>query len=121
MSALLQTADFKLVVRQILAMGVQAPSGGNSQPWRFELAGNTVDVYMMPERDHEILNFKNRGTLLAHGMLIETIAIAARYFGFEPCIELLPDPKRPYLTATIHFEYVGSTSDTSPNAGRTRM
>lgn len=68
------------VIQKILEAGAQAPSGSNSQPWRFEVAGGTISIIMLPEKDHPILNFRNRGTLLAHRALIENIVIAAAHY-----------------------------------------
>lgn len=92
------------VLRQILEAGAMAPSGGNSQPWRFERHGDALTIWMLAERDHPVLNFRRRGTLLAHGMLIESIAIATRHHGYRPIIDLLPDPALPALSARVRFE-----------------
>ncbi len=92
------------IIRKILEAGAQAPSGSNSQPWRFEVKDGIVSVFMTPEKDHAILNFRNRGTILANGTLIENMVIAARHYGFEPSVEMFPDPARPNLVANIRFE-----------------
>ncbi len=94
----------KRVVLAILEAAAQTPSGGNSQPWRFEVEPGALHLYMLPEKDHPVLNCRNRGTLLAHGMLIETIAIAARHHGFSPLIDILPVSDQPAFTAKIRFE-----------------
>ena len=105
------------VMREILEAGVQAPSGGNSQPWRFELRGDALAVWMLAEKDHPILNFRRRGTLLAHGMLIESLALATRHHGYRPIIDLLPDNDQPALSALIRFEAdAGEVSDSDLHA-----
>lgn len=91
------------IIQKILEAGVQAPSGGNSQPWKFKLTGETLQIFMIPDRDHAILNFHSRGTLLAHGALIENISIAARHYGFEAEIKLFPDNADPNLVAEVRF------------------
>ncbi|HVM76853.1 MAG TPA: hypothetical protein VMU07_01740 [Candidatus Paceibacterota bacterium] len=92
------------VVRKILEAGVLAPSGGNSQPWRFEVSNGVISVFMIPERDHPVLNFRNRGTILANGALIENMAIAARHYGFDPVIDEFSDPNQPNLVAKMAFQ-----------------
>jgi Nitroreductase family len=89
------------IIRRILEAGAQAPSGSNSQPWVFEVKDSEVRVRMLPEKDHPILNFKNRGTLLAHGALIENIAVAAEHYGFGCDIRLLPEKNDGSLVAEI--------------------
>lgn len=89
------------ISRKILEAGVQAPSGGNSQPWRFEVSGNTIAIYMLPERDHPILNFRNRGTILAIGCLIENISVASIHYALKADINLFPDKNKNNYVANI--------------------
>lgn len=91
-------------IQKIIEAGCRAPSGSNSQPWRFAVDNNQISVFALPEKDHPILNFRHRGTWLAHGALIENILIASRHFGYETDVELLPDKNNPKFIAKISFE-----------------
>lgn len=88
-------------IRKILNAGVQAPSGSNSQPWRFGVRGDVVTVFMIPEKDHPILNVQNRGTLMAIGALLENVVIAAAHYGVRAAVSILPDKKNPSIAATV--------------------
>ncbi len=90
-------------IQKIIEAGCQAPSGSNSQPWRFEVSENAITVIAEPEKDHPVLNFRNRGTLFAHGALIENIRIAAEHFGYQANIKLFPDKTNQNITATINL------------------
>lgn len=81
-----------------------APSGGNSQPWRFEAIENAINVIAEPEKDHPVLNFRNRGTWVAHGALLENIVIAAMHHGYSANVITFPDPARPNQTARVILE-----------------
>jgi hypothetical protein len=59
---------------------------------------------MTPEKDHPILNFRNRGTILANGCLIENISIAADHYGFRTDIKLFPDQNDKNFVATITLQ-----------------
>lgn len=83
----------KNIIKQIIEAGNLAPSGGNSQPWKFKVNNNLIEVISLPEKDHPILNFKNRGTHIAHGALIENIETASLFFGYKPYFELFPEEK----------------------------
>lgn len=98
-------------ISKILESAVYAPSGSNSQPWRFRVSDGLIYVYALPEKDHPVLNFRNRGTWVAHGALIENIAIASREFGYRADIELSPDRKDPKLTAKIRLEKAAVNKD----------
>ena len=91
-------------IKKILEAGVQAPSGGNSQPWKFKISDNQVDIFYFPEKDHPILNFKNRGTLIAHGALIENIKIAASSLGYKSALTLFPINQETKILASFVFE-----------------
>ena len=58
-------------IEQIIRELVNAPSGDNSQPWRFEMGDSEVRLFNLVGRDATLFNFKNRGDFLAHGALIE--------------------------------------------------
>ncbi len=79
-------------IQAIIEAGNLAPSGSNSQPWKFAVRGNgnKIDVIGLPERDHAVMNFRNRGTYVAHGALIENMEIAARQQGFAPHVTVFP-------------------------------
>lgn len=91
-------------VKKIIEAGILAPSGGNSQPWRFEVDGSRVYVWALPERDHAILNFRYRGTWIAHGAFLENMIIAASKIGFLAIAKIFPRPEEPNLTFEINFE-----------------
>lgn len=93
----------KEILQRILEAGVQAPSGSNSQPWRFEVSGDEVLAYMIPEKDHPVLNFRDRGTLFATGCLIENMVIAAGHFGIKASVKIFPDQKEKKLVAKLSF------------------
>ena len=91
-------------IRKILETSIQTPSGSNSQPWKFIIHGDRLDVIALPEKDHPVLNFRYRGTWVAHGALIENITIAAREFGYNSVITIFPDKSDHNITARINFK-----------------
>jgi len=99
------------IIQKIIEAAANAPSGSNSQPLRFEVRKNEIDIIALPERDHPILNFRNRGTWIAHGALIENIAIAAREFGYSPKIMVFPDTTNKNLTARITLTKTNEPKD----------
>jgi hypothetical protein len=55
-----------------------APSGDNTQPWRFEIvSAHQLQVHGSDTRDHCVYDLDGHSSHLAHGTLLETIAIAA--------------------------------------------
>ncbi len=91
-------------IKTILENGVKAPSGSNSQPWKFKIDSNRVYVFAEYQKDHPILNVNNRGTLIAHGALLENISIASSHLGWKANIQVFPDKSNLNLIAIIDFE-----------------
>lgn len=72
----------KTTLDRILETARWAPSGDNSQPWRFEQAGeHSVRVHLQDQSSHDVYDFDGRPTLLSGGMLLETMRLAARREG----------------------------------------
>ena len=69
---------------QILELTRWAPSGDNTQPWRFEIVGDAhVRVHGSDTRDHILYDFDGHPSHIAHGALLETMRIAATGFGLR--------------------------------------
>lgn len=67
---------------QILDLARWAPSGDNTQPWRFELVNDQIiRIHGFDTRDHVIYDYEGHASHIAHGALLETIRIAATQFG----------------------------------------
>jgi molybdopterin/thiamine biosynthesis adenylyltransferase len=65
-------------IEQILDLARWAPSGDNTQPWRFEIrADDHVVVHGFDTRDHCVYDLDGHASHIAIGALLETIRIAA--------------------------------------------
>ena len=66
------------VVEQILDLARWAPSGDNSQPWRFEvLSDRDVAVHAFDTRRHCVYDLEGHASQFAVGAMLETMRIAA--------------------------------------------
>ena len=99
-------------IEQIVRAAAAAPSGDNSQPWRFVFKHpNLLEFHAMPEKDNPLLNVDNGGTLIAMGAAVENAILEAKALGFEPLLISYAD-KEGSLTATLELTSGGSlTSD----------
>ena len=67
---------------QILDLARWAPSGDNTQPWRFEIVTDSmIRVHGFDTRDHVLYDFDGHPSHIAHGALLETVRLAATRFG----------------------------------------
>ncbi len=82
---------------QILDRARWAPSGDNTQPWRFEIAAHDrVIVHGFDTRDHCVYDLDGHPSQMALGALLETIHIAATGYSLRTEVTRilgLPDAK----------------------------
>jgi len=69
------------LVEQVLNYARWAPSGDNSQCWRFEITDqNSFVIHMSTTQDSVVYDLDGHSSHLAHGILLKTIEIAATKF-----------------------------------------
>ncbi len=72
-------------IERIASAATRAPSGDNSQPWRFIFrAPNTLEIKALPEKDNALFNIDDSGTLIAFGAAIQNAELEAKMSGFTP-------------------------------------
>lgn len=71
-------------ITKILTAAAAAPSGDNSQPWRFVVHEKSIEFHFLPEKDNPILNYEDGGTLIALGAALQNAELEARAEGYEP-------------------------------------
>ena len=79
-----EPAAARSIVEQILELGRWAPSGDNTQPWRFEVVDELhVVVHGFDTRDHCVYDLDGHPSQISLGALLETISIAASAHGLR--------------------------------------
>jgi len=79
-------------IADILERARWAPSGDNTQPWRFDVIdGHHLIVHAFDTRDHCVYDLDGHPSQIAHGALLETIAIAASAHGLRAVFNRQPD------------------------------
>jgi nitroreductase len=91
-------------IDRILNLAVKAPSGDNSQPWRFEVTENVIYVFNNPAKDLSLYNHKQIANLVALGTLIENITVASCSLGYTNEVTLFPDKDDLNLIGKIALE-----------------
>ena len=73
---------------QILDLARWAPSGDNTQPWRFEISGDEhLVIHGFDTRDHCLYDIDGHPSQISIGALLETLCIAASGHGMSAAIE----------------------------------
>lgn len=78
-----------------------APSMHNTQPWRFEVVGHTVDMYLDRSRTLPVEDRTGRAMRIGIGAALFNLRVAAAHLGFDNWFGLNPDPDDPELMARM--------------------
>jgi nitroreductase len=89
-------------VNSALAAAGRAPSLHNSQPWRFRLTEQAIEVYQDSDRALPATDPDGRELRLACGAALFNLRLALHGLRIQPSVTLLPDRERPELLATVH-------------------
>lgn len=87
----------------LLKYAVLAPSGPNTQPWKFSIKDNEISLIADFSRALPSLDPTNRTLYLSHGCVLANLLIAAEHFGFECDMKYLPEGITGDRTAAIRL------------------
>jgi hypothetical protein len=83
---------------------VLAPSSHNSQPWKFRVAGNTLELFADRRHSLRVVDPKDRELLISCGAALFNLRTAMYHFGCVGDARPLPDPGYPDLLARVTLD-----------------
>lgn len=75
---------------EILHYATLAPSGHNTQPWKFSIRDNTIRIFPDYTRRLPIVDPDDRELFISLGCALENLVIAARQMGYDSDITYFP-------------------------------
>lgn len=102
--------------KYLLSYAILAPSTHNTQPWTFEISGDSIHVYADPARWLKVADENKRELYLSVGCAVENLLIAAERFGLGHRVRRFPDPGDEELVAIIEITDQGERSEHRPPA-----
>ena len=87
----------------LLRYAVRAPSGHNTQPWRFHLAGGCLHLYADRRRALPVVDPADRERVMGCGAALAHLTVALRHFGYAGDVTPFPDPADLDLLATLRL------------------
>lgn len=86
-------------LRFLLRYAVLAPSGHNTQPWLFKIAGGELELYADRTRALPVADPEDRELVMSCGAALFHLRVALRHFGHAPVVQPFPDADDPDLLA----------------------
>jgi hypothetical protein len=80
---------------------LRAPSILNTQPWRWHVTGDTLELSADPDRQLPVIDPDHRLTTISCGIALHHARVALAAEGYAADVVLLPDAARPDLLARI--------------------
>lgn len=103
----------QLLARQadyLIATAARAPSVHNTQPWRFRIGGDAVELYADLTRRLKV-DPLGREMLISCGAALFGLRLAVRSLGFRPVTELFPEPPSLRLLARVRLGQPAAMTD----------
>ncbi len=78
---------------KLIEYAVKAPSGHNTQPWKFSLSDNSIKVFPDYSRRLSVVDPDNHALFISLGCALENMVIAATHFSYVTIITVNSDNK----------------------------
>lgn len=106
-------AEASTALRQAAEVATKAPSILNTQPWRWVVRGEQLELDADRTRQIHSIDPEGRLLTLCCGAALHHARLALRARGWEPEVERLPDPARPDVLARVaaHQERAATSSE----------
>jgi nitroreductase len=82
---------------------ILAPSSHNSQPWRFRVVGDQLELYADRTRALAVIDHADRELLISCGAALFSLRVCLRNFGVESAVDLQPNGPIDDLLARVHI------------------
>jgi len=88
-------------VTECLSAAIAAPSVYNTQPWRFHVRDDSIDVYADRSRRLPVIDPHGRELAISVGAAVLNLRVALLAHGYRPLYALLPEATNPGLLARV--------------------
>lgn len=90
-------------LHSLVQFAILAPSGHNTQPWRFAVRDGALELLADRTRALPVVDPDDRELAISCGAALALLRVALRRFGHSGEVELLPDPTNRDLLARVRL------------------
>lgn len=105
-------ATMSAQMRELVHYATLAANGHNTQPWKFALRGNAIEIYPDYSRRLPVVDPHDRELWISLGCALENLLIAARVAGYTPEVTY-PETDKEW----IHIQLSADTPQSNPLFG----
>jgi hypothetical protein len=85
----------------VVGTAARAPSVHNTQPWKFRVIGDVIELSADPDRQLAQIDPIGRELTISCGAALFGLRLGLRQLGGVPAVQLWPDSARPWLIARV--------------------
>ena len=100
-NATVTTTTVAVALRRAVVRATLAPSVHNTQPWRFVLSGDVLEIYADPARRLHVLDPAGRQMLISCGCALFNARVSMAASGLHAEVERMPHASQPNLLARV--------------------
>jgi nitroreductase len=93
--------DRSQTLRRAAVRATLAPSIHNTQPWRFVLSADALEIHADRSRQLRVLDPRGRQMTISCGCALFNARASIAAAGYDPAVERLADPMQPALLARV--------------------
>lgn len=97
-----QNSDFL----KMLEKGIKAPSGHNTQPWKFKINRNNIEIYPNFEKSLPVVDKTHRELFISLGCAVTNICITANQLGYSYQREIIAKNDETFIRIGLKREEV---------------
>jgi len=86
---------------ELVHLATMAPSGHNTQPWRFAIQGNSIHIYPDLRRHLPVADPDDHELYISLGCALENLLLAARAAGLHPEAQIFPPEAPDAITVAL--------------------
>jgi hypothetical protein len=92
-------------IKELVAYAIKAPSGHNTQPWKFEVNDTSIRIFPDYTRRLEVVDPDDHALFISLGCALENLLIAARHFGYGSTVNYqLHSASDEYIQINLHHD-----------------
>lgn len=91
-------------ITSLVEAAILAPTGGNSQPWKWKYANNLLYLFQTSEYTTRLVDFKHSASAIGFGAATENLIIKAQSLNLSVGIEKYPLGEQESLIAVYKFD-----------------
>lgn len=99
-----EPSEVHRVLKNAVAAAVMAPSSHNTQPWRFQIVDDRLEILADPQRHLSVIDRERRQLVMSCGCALFNARVAVRAMGYQDVVSLmLVDAEYPEHLATLQL------------------